>query len=159
MNSIDNLRPKEKTISSPEQLWDYFEKYKKWAHEHPWNKKDFIRSGENAGTIIDLPIDRPLTEWGFAVFLGISRRGLINYGNMKGYEPYFHTYARIKDEMSEQRISGGMSGIYNANLVARIDGIVEKSATEISGSLKVESPVKWTLPSNGMEKDVSENPE
>jgi hypothetical protein len=54
----------------------------------------------------------------------MSRRGLIEYCDR---EEFSHTYAKIKDFMSEQRISGGMAGAYNANLVARIDGITEKS--------------------------------
>jgi hypothetical protein len=115
-----------KKITSPEHLLELFEGYKEWAKANPWCKKDFIRSGEFAGQVVDLPTEHPLTEWGFAAFCKISYQGLRNYGEREGYEEFFDTYARIKTEMTSQRVSGGLSGAYNANLVARIDGITEK---------------------------------
>lgn len=111
-------------IATPEDLWTLFEEYQTWANNNPWNKKEAIKSGERAGTIIDLPTDRPLTEWEFATFCNMSRSGLIEYSKR---EQFSDIYSRIKDEMSAQRISGGIAGAYNGNLVARIDGIVEKS--------------------------------
>ena len=114
-------------ISSPEKLCEMFEEYKEWAKEHPWNKKDFVRSGPEAGKLIDLPTERPLTIWEFAAFIGMSYQGLKNYGEMEGYEDFFEVYKHIMTEMTSQRVSGGLAGAYNANLVARIDGIAEKS--------------------------------
>jgi hypothetical protein len=109
-------------FKSPEELYDKFQAYKQWAKFNPWNKIEAIKTGDRAGELIYLPIERPLTEWGFAVFCEMSRRGLIEYSTRKQYS---YTYARIKDEMSDQRISGGMAGVYEARLVARIDGIKE----------------------------------
>jgi hypothetical protein len=114
-------------FSSPDELLEAFEEYKQWASEHPWNKKEAIKSGDMAGTLIDIPTEMPLTEWGFAAFCKTSRSTLIEYGNR---EEFSYIYASIKDEMAAQRISGGMSGAYNANLVARIDGLTEKSEVD-----------------------------
>jgi hypothetical protein len=131
-------RPQDtKTIKSPKQLEKSFEDYKKWAKKHPWYKKDFIRSGEFAGQIVNLEIERPLTEWEFAAFLGMSYRGLCNYGSAEGYEHYFPIYSRIKTEMQAQRISGGLVDTYNANLVARIDGIKEKSEVDVNANINL----------------------
>lgn len=121
-------------FESPEDLLNAFYEYKEWASKTPWNKKDFIRSGEFAGQTVDLPTERPLTEWEFAIFCEMSRQGLMEYAK----RPEFSViYSRIKDEMSAQRISGGLAGAYNANLVARIDGITEKQEIEhsVSGEL------------------------
>lgn len=126
---------RKKMIASPEELAKRFDEYVEWAHSVPWMKNEAIKSGPNAGTIIRIPHERPLTLWDFAAYLGLSYRGLENYGSMEGYESYFPVYARIKTEMSAQRISGGLADVYNAGLVARIDGIVEKSAIEHSGSV------------------------
>lgn len=109
---------------TPDDLWAAFEEYREWAENHPWYKYDSIKSGENAGTLIPIPTTRPLTEWEFAVFCNMSRTGLIEYCKR---DEYSDIYSRIKDTMSAQRISGGMAGAYNGNLVARIDGITEKS--------------------------------
>lgn len=122
-------------FKDPEMLLEAFEGYKQWASENPWNKEDFIKSGPNAGEKVYLRTERPLTEVEFAVFCGMSLDGLRDYID----KPEFSLiYRGIKHEMSSQRISGGLSNAYNGNLVARIDGLVEKSeVTQVSvaGSL------------------------
>jgi hypothetical protein len=125
---------KPKSIESPEKLWQLFQEYKAWAFANPCVREDFIRSGELAGKKIELNIARPLTLWEFSSFVGLSYQGLRNYGEMAGRENYFDIYARIVSEMSGQRIAGGTAGIYNANLVARIDGLKEHS--EIEGKIE-----------------------
>jgi hypothetical protein len=125
---------KPKAIESPEKLWELFIEYKDWSALHPWKKKDFIRSGEDAGKIVDLTTDRPLTIWEFAAFCGLSYQGIKNYGEMAGREGYFEVYKRIMSEMTSQRISGGVAGAYNGNLVARIDGLKEHA--EIEGKME-----------------------
>lgn len=122
-------------IESPERLEELFIEYKVWASQNPWVKKDFVKSGEFAGQIVDLPIERALTEWGLAVFIGISRSHLIEYGKRPEFRDI---YTRIKDEMTEQRVSGGLACVYNANLVARIDGITEKNDLTVSGKVLID---------------------
>jgi len=137
MNSVG--RPRK--FKSPEELYNKFQEYKKWANSNPWNKIEAIKSGVRAGELLYLPITRPLTEWGFAVFCEMSRRGLIEYASRKQYS---HIYARIKDEMSEQRISGGMTGVYDGRLTARIDGIKEpKDSFDDDDSLPL--PIKINI--------------
>lgn len=128
-------------FKSPKQLWDAFEEYKEWAALHPWNKLEAIKTGDLAGQLVELPTERPLTEWGFAVFCKMSRVGLIEYCKRKEFSDI---YTRIKDEMSEQRISGGVAGAYNANLVARIDGITEKSEIEQTNHFPDGIEIKFT---------------
>lgn len=136
MNPLGGIPPvRKKSIASPEELEEAFEGYQEWAHSNPWMKNEVLKSGDNAGMIIQVPHETPLTMWGFATYLGMSLQGLMNYGEREGYETYFETYARIKVAMQSQRISGGLVEAYNASLVARIDGIVEKSALELSGSV------------------------
>lgn len=122
-------------IKSPEEMEDLFIEYKTWASQNPWIKKDFVKSGEYAGQIIDLPIERALTEWGFAVYIGLARSHLIEYGKRPEFRD---TYSRIKDEMTEQRVSGGLACVYNANLVARIDGITEKNDLTVTGKVIID---------------------
>lgn len=117
-------------FDSPDELLEAFEQYKEWASAHPWNKKEAIKHGDNAGMLINIPTERPLTEWEFAVFCKMSRTGLQEYSKR---EEYSGIYARIKDEMTSQRISGGLAGAYNANLVARLDGLTDKQELEHTG--------------------------
>lgn len=131
-----------KKIATPEDFEKAFEDYVEWAHNNPWYKKEAIKSGEMAGQIIDIPCERPLTEWEFAAFLGLSYQGLRNYGEAEGYEDYFDIYAQAKTRMTAQRISGGLSDIYNANLVARIDGISENQNTKLSGYISIADQIR-----------------
>lgn len=139
-------------FKTPEDLYNKFQKYKEWANLNPWNKIEAIKSGDRAGELIYLPTQRPLTEWGFAVFCEMSRRGLIEYSTRKRFS---HIYARIKDEMSEQRISGGMAGVYESRLVARIDGIKEpKDSFDEDGSNPL--PIKINIQVEDARKNNSE---
>lgn len=124
-------------IESPKELYDLFEDYKRWVNGHPVYRNDFIRTGQNAGEIVQIPCNRPLTEWGFAAHIGMSRQGLINYGRAEGYEEYFDTYARIRTEMTDQVLVGAINELYNPNLVAKIEGIHDKTHIEHSGSLDI----------------------
>lgn len=117
-------------FKTPADLYNTFEKYKKWAENNPWLKQEFIRTGSKAGNIIELKNARALTEWEFAAFCGLSYQGLRNYGEREDHKQFFDTYHRIKNEMSAFRVSGGLCDAFNANLVARIDGIKEQSAVE-----------------------------
>lgn len=131
---------------TPDDLLNAFDEYKKWAHDHPWNKKEAIKSGEHAGTLIDLPTERPLTEVEFAVFCKMSISGLQEYGKR---EKFSGIYTMIKNEMTAQRISGGLTGAYNASLVARIDGLTEKSEIDQTNHYPDGINVRFTRDSNG----------
>lgn len=131
---MEKLAGRPLKIESPERLQELFDDYKKWASENPWIKKDFVKSGEFAGQLVDLPTERPLTEWGFAVFIGMSRDGLREYAKR---EEFSYIYAHIKDEMTEQKISGGLTGAYNPMLVSRIEGLVEKTDVNHSGEVNI----------------------
>lgn len=122
-------------FESPEALMEAFEEYEIWAENNPWMKEDFVKSGPCAGDKVHLETSRPLTEVEFAVFCGMSLSGLKEYGSRPEFSSIYHA---IKDRMSAQRISGGLANAYNGNLVARIDGLTEKTeVTQISvaGSL------------------------
>jgi hypothetical protein len=110
-------------FETPENLWDMFIEYVNWAKDNPWIKKEPIKTGDDAGTLIDIPHERPLTIWEFVTFIGMSRSCFEAYCQKKEFVIVCKT---IKDRMTAQRVSGGLTGAYNANLVARIDGITDK---------------------------------
>lgn len=151
-------RPFKKPLrfETPDDLAIAFEEYKEWAAANPWLKQDFIRTGADAGSIVELRTERPLTEVEFAIFCGMSRVGLQEYGR-DSRPSYSCIYKRIKDEMSANRVSGGLVGAYNANLVARIDGLKEHSEIDhtITDNLadRISSARKRAL--DGVEPDAA----
>lgn len=117
-------------IDSPDQLWDLYEQYKIWAAKNPWYRNELIKSGSMTGEVVQIPLSRPLTVWGFATFLGMSRNGLLVYGNYVSHKEYFGTYQRIRSDMSQHTVEGGLLEGYNPNLVARIEGIRDTHEVE-----------------------------
>jgi hypothetical protein len=126
-------------FKSPEEFDASFDEYVEWASKNPWHKQDFIRTGEFAGQIVNLKTDRPLTEVEFAVFCGMSLEGLREYAK---YPEFSATYRRVKSIMSAQRVSGGVTGAFNASLVARMEGLVEKTSVEHSGTLSIAEQIE-----------------
>jgi len=95
-----------RAFKSPEELWDAFIKYKEDTKANPLltieGFKCFLfESSEYKFFDIDSYLDGTHKE-----FVGISMR--------------------IKDSIRRDQIKGGMAGIYNPSLTARINGLVDK---------------------------------
>ena len=72
----DEYFGKPKAIDSPQSLWELAIGYFTWCSENPWYKKEAIKSGDNAGQILEIPTERPFTLKGLATHIGITERGL-----------------------------------------------------------------------------------
>ena len=108
------------------------DQYFKYCDEHPIYKSDFIRSGDQAGTIIDIPIKRPYTIEGLCLELNIERHTFSNIVNKNTKqseidEEIFSIITRAHERIRQQQIEGATGGLYNSNLVARINGIKEQT--------------------------------
>ena len=132
----------EKTFKTPEDLWEKFKEYVAWASKHPWIKKEAIKSGEHVGELIDIPIERPLTLSGFAVYCDITLRCLQNYGYAKGYNNYFRIYEKIENNCYSQKFEGAAVGMFNASIIARDLGLTEKVDNTINGEVNIK-PKRW----------------
>lgn len=129
-------RPKK--IESPGILWDYFLQYKKLVKNNPILVKDWV--GKDADQVYKEK-EKPLTIEGFENYL--EDEGIINdlgdyFANSKGaYNEFSTICSRIKRNVRQDQIEGGMVGIYNPSITQRINGLTEKIQTEIKGSLNV----------------------
>jgi hypothetical protein len=135
-------------FSSPDEMMLMFEEYKQWADANPVIKTEAIKSGENAGDLIKIPLQRPYTIWGFARYCKCSRQAIQNYGSNDIHKEFFGVYEAISTEMTEQNVAGGLNGTYNASLTARINGIVDKTETEHTGLKEVPNELKVKLVSS-----------
>jgi hypothetical protein len=129
-----------RNLKSPEHLYEIFTKYKKYVKDNPYLVEDWV--GKDATPVIRKK-ERPLTMEGFKIFVADSVD--IDFLNVKNYiENHENRYpefegvvTRIKQEIRDEQIGGGMAGMYNQNLTARINGLAEKTQTELSGTLNV----------------------
>jgi hypothetical protein len=103
-----------KKFESPEQLKLFIDQYFDWCDANPiirieWNGKDPVSC--------DVPTQRPYTVEGLCLHLDIDRATLLNYQKEKGYEEFFNIITHYKRRITENNITYGMTGAYNANLV------------------------------------------
>ena len=119
---------KHKYIETPEKLWEYFTEYKDWVKSNPIRKmvfvgKDGLKDFEER--------ERPLTIDGFECWLADKDiiDNLSNYfaNSDNKYTEYSTICSRIKKNVRNDQIEGGMANIYNPSITQRLNGLVEKT--------------------------------
>ena len=127
-----------KKIESPEKLWDLFAEYKTLTKQSPRYRTQFV--GRD-GVMVKEPLERPLTIEGFECFL--NDKGIIGdlshyFANTNNaYDDFLTICSLIRKEVRKDQIEGGMVGQYNPSITQRLNGLVEKTQTD----LKVDQPL------------------
>jgi len=127
-----------KLIESPEKMWQLFCDYKEKAKSSPILVQDFV--GKD-GTEVKRERERPLTMEGFECFVwdeGIIEGVEQYFSNREGrYSDFVGICSRIRKEIRQDQISGGMAGIYNPSITQRLNNLVEKTDTKTEGIQKI----------------------
>jgi len=115
-----------KNIETPEKMWEYFLAYKKQVKDNPIIVKDWV--GKDA-TDVYREKEKPLTFIGFQNYLddqniiGGVEHYFANVDNR--YTDYIGICSRIKRNIQEDQIAGGMVGIYNPSITQRLNGLTD----------------------------------
>lgn len=89
-----------------------------------WNKKEAIKSGEFAGTLIDIPTKTPLSIESLCNFAGIHTDTFRNYKSGKEeYKDYFEVTTYAAQIIEQNQFEGATVGAYNASIVAHKLGL------------------------------------
>lgn len=127
-----------KKIETPEIMWDYFIEYKKTIKDNPIIVGDWV--GKDADHVYREK-EKPLTMVGFQNYLddeNIITDVTDYFENKDGrYSEFIRICSRIKRNIQQDQIEGGMANIYNASITQRLNGLVDKKETEIKGSLNI----------------------
>jgi hypothetical protein len=122
-------RPKgTKYIETPEKMWQLFTEYKDHVKKNPITVKDWVGG---MGKLVSRPKERPLTIEGFENY--VEDLGLITdlgkyFSNDGGnYEDYRTICSRIRRNIKDDQISGGMAGIYNPSITQRLNGLADNT--------------------------------
>ena len=121
---------KPKYIENPERLWELFLAYKKEVKSNPVIIKDWV--GKDAEEVYR-EREKPLTMVGFECFVldhtEITYPDLTHYFENKDnrYSEFVPISSRIKSEIKNDQVTGGMTMIYSQNLTARLNNLVEKT--------------------------------
>jgi hypothetical protein len=119
---------KHKYIETPERMYELFEAYKKETKDNPRIKVDYVGKDGNK---VNIPLEVPLTMSGFENY--VARQGLnqelSHYFSNKdnAYSEYLAICSRVKSEIRQDQIEGGMVGQYNASITQRLNNLVEKT--------------------------------
>jgi hypothetical protein len=106
-----------------QKLIEYFE----FMKTQYWIKNESIKSGDLAGTTMQVETRTPLTRGNLCIYAGITKATLDNYlSNKGGYENHFAITKMALEIIDNDQIEGAMLGVYNTNLVARLQGIKEE---------------------------------
>lgn len=123
-------RPKgTKYIETPEKMWKLFEGYKKEVKDNPRVIYDFVGRDGNE---VAKRLERPLTMEGFECYCYDKGVTVSNYFKNKhdAYEDYYLVCTRIRKEIREDQITGGMVGQYNASITQRLNNLKEQTENQ-----------------------------
>jgi hypothetical protein len=124
-----------KTPSELETAWnEYKEDTKKQSLE--WIEVRYVgKDGDEK----NIPKKIPYTMEGFERFCRLQY-GCVNqyFDNQDGYYDEFLTIcSHIRKEIRENQVIGGMLGFFNPSITQRLNSLVDKSSTEIKGTLNI----------------------
>jgi len=117
-------RPKK--LQSPKELEDIFTHYKKQVKENPRHR--YVLS-QKTGEMIPEPLEAPLTMDGFEIFCWDKYNFTVEhyFRNDSGtYGDFCTICSRIKKEIRNDQIQGGMVGQYNPSITQRLNNLKEQ---------------------------------
>lgn len=132
-------------------LWNECVKFFEWCDENPKYKNEAIKSGDRAGQIVQIPTERPYTLGELATFLGISKgyfwmvKKRCELKKDQKSNDFLEIITRVEEIIYTQKFVGAAVGAYNANLIARELGIVDKKDITTGGDkLKMAPRIVFT---------------
>jgi hypothetical protein len=123
---------KHKYIETPEKMWELFEQYVNHERNNPMYKREYV--GKD-GREVDTPLETPITFEGFECYLAdkgiISDLGKYSANTDNTYEEFRTIITRIRQNCFVHNFKGASVGLFNANIIAKKLGLIEKQQMEI----------------------------
>lgn len=150
-----NIHPT-RIFKTPEELEAAFELFKEDLIEQgkEWMNVQYV--GKDANRVSD-PMKVPMTLEGFKRFCRT------NYGDVQGYfdnyEGYYDDFlvicSRIREEIRENQIIGGLLGVYNASITQRLNGLSDKQEIKAEVKADVKTEAKIDLSKLSLEEKIA----
>ena len=119
-------------------MLELFENYRRLVKLNPIIVVDFVGG---RGQRAEREKERPLTMEGFENHC--FKEGLIGdlshyFCNLEDrYTDFVAICLYIKKEIRQDQIEGGMAGIYNPSITQRLNGLVEKTQTDLTANINI----------------------
>jgi hypothetical protein len=133
-----NIHPS-RIFKTPDELIKAFQEYKEDLKQqaNEWVKVLYV--GKDADRIEEAQ-KVPMTMEGFERFCYENYGDVENY--FRNYEGYYFDFtaicSRIKKEIRENQITGGMLGFYNPSITQRLNSLVEKQSNEVNNKIVID---------------------
>ena len=118
------MRPKK--IKDPKQLEEIFKEYKSYTKTNPRFK---YHLNQRTGDMVGEQLEVPFTIEGFEIFChdkyNFTAKHYLENTN-KAYEDFCTISTRIRKEIRDDQIKGGMVGQYNPSITARLNALKEQ---------------------------------
>ena len=132
-------KPSNLIFETPANLWEACIEYFNWARDNPLYAAETVKYMGSA-TIKAVPKKRLITVGGLCIFLGVARKTWYNYREREGYDVVCE---QVEDIIKHQNIEGAAGDFFNANIIARLLGLVDKQNVEQNTTVK--GGMKWTI--------------
>jgi len=119
-------------FGSPSLLWEAACEYFEWCSNNPWLKQESIKSGELAGTTMQVPTARPFTMHGLCLYIDCSTSYFRAFKSTatEDKKDFLTVIEKIEEVVYQQQFEGATVGAYNANIISRSLGLVDKKETD-----------------------------
>lgn len=131
MASTENhyLRHSTGVGKSGEDLWTAAVGYFLWCEGHPVYKPELIRSGDNAGTVINVPYPRPFLLDALCIHLGVTSRYIKETAKNPEANDFYLAAQRILQVIYTQNLENAIVGVFNAPIVKAAYNVGSGEAT------------------------------
>lgn len=117
-------------FETPDLMWEAACTYFDWCDNNPFIAIDF--KGKDAERV-EIPKMRPYTIQGLCLYLDCNTEyfrqfevALKKKEDSKDKDDFSRIISRIRETIYDQKFSGASSGFFNANIIARDLGLVDK---------------------------------
>jgi hypothetical protein len=153
---IRSKHGRDKLFATPQLLWDAACEYFEWCDQNPFQKQDFIKGGEMAGTKVTMDVMRPYTLEGLCLYIDCNTAYFRNFKiQLKETDPQHQGFSavitRIEETIRNQKFAGAASGFFNATIIARDLGLKDAKELDHTSGGKPVIPVIY-MPENGRDK-------
>jgi hypothetical protein len=154
-NQFWKLRSKhgrKKLFTTPKLLMQAATEYFQWVDNNPWIKKEQLKKptvikdkdgNQRVETIANIPTARPYTLSGLCIYLGVNSQYFIDFKEslrpkdgekmIKKNKDFSEVIHAIEEIIRTQKFEGAAVGAFNANIIARDLGMVDKKDVTSDG--------------------------
>ena len=126
-------------FKTPEELYKEFQSYKEELEEkaRQWEKIQYV--GKDGKKVVDYP-KLPISLEGFYRFCWDNGKGNIELyfrNKYKYYTEFVAVCSRVRNEIREDQITGGLLGFYNPSITQRLNNLKESTETTTTANVKL----------------------